>query len=101
MTKKEERVFQNWVNSYNIDYRTLPLIIHHYIEIGERAVSKITPKVIENYLHKTQKEQEEAEERGSISLITPEFVQYLLSACMGLYQIDAKVRYKIIKENLI
>ena len=100
MTKKEQRVFDNWVKSCNIDYRTLPLIIHHYLDIGERAASKITPQVVEDYRYKSFKEQEEAEARGSISLMTPDFVQYILTACMELYQIDAKVRYKIISTYL-
>lgn len=100
MTKKEQKVVDNYYNQYNIDLRTMGMIVHHYIDCGEREISSLTQDFIDEYYKKLTEEEAANSSETTISLITPDFTCYLLTACMGLYQLDRTVRYKLIKEWL-
>ena len=101
MTKEEQKVVDQYCKEYNIDHRTTSMIIHHYIDIGERQASKLSPELIEKYYAQLVKEEKEIEASGKISLITPDFTRYLLKACMGLNKLPMSIRYKFIKEHLV
>ena len=99
-SKQEQRDFHDFLDNYKIDYRTLPLIVHHYVGIGERQVEVTTQEVIDNTYQAELEREREAEERGTVLIITPEFTKYILEACVGLWRLPEKLRYKIIKEYL-
>jgi len=100
MTKEEKKIVENYYRQYNIDLRTMGMIVYHYIDCGEREMSKLTIKTIDDATLQQYDEQKAAEAEGKICLITPEFVRYLLTACMGLYKLPDGIRYKLIKEWL-
>ena len=100
MTKKEKKVMEGYCIEYHIDPRTTGMIVHHYIDCGEREISKLTLVKIDEVCDALKKQEAEAQAKGKIMLITPEFTKYILLACYGLYKIDESVRYKIIKEWL-
>ena len=98
MTKKEQLVVDQYYKDYNIDLRTMGMIVHHYIDIGERAAANITQEQIDKIYQQELVKQKQAESEGKIYMITPEFTAYLLTACMGLANLAPTIRYKIIKE---
>ena len=100
MTKQEKKIAEAYYTQYNIDLRTMVLVVHHYIDCGERQISKLTPEWIDKYYKKLVEEDKAMNEKGKVSLISPEFSCYLLKACLGLYQLEPSIRYKIIKEWL-
>lgn len=100
MSKKTRDVVEEFMRENNIDWRTTSMIAHHYIDCGEREISKLTQNWIEDYYQKLSKEEKELESEGKVSLISPEFTCYLLTTCMKLYQLDYSRRYKILKEWL-
>lgn len=92
---------EQFYNDYNIDSRTLPMIVHHYISIGEQAAASLSDEKIEKVYQNAVKEQEAIEaKKNSIYLITPEFQKYILKACQGLHKLPSDLRYAIIKKNI-
>ena len=100
MTKEELKQQDKYLADNEIDERTLPLIVHHYVSIGEQAAGRLTDEQIEQVYQKAILENAKAEEKGSTSLITPEFQRYILKACQQLHLLPTKVRYNIIKKNI-
>ena len=100
MTKKEKAVVEQFYIENNIDLRTMATIVHYYIDIGENRASKITPESIQVQYNNQLQAQKKAEAEGHNLIVTPEFVTYLLTACMKLAELDNTIRYKIIKEWL-
>lgn len=100
MTKEELRQQAKYLEENDIDERTLPLIVHHYMSIGEQAASGLTDAQIEKVYQQAVTKDMENKLNGSTSLITPEFQKYILKACQQLYLLPAKVRYNIIKKNI-
>ena len=100
MTKEELRQQTKYLEENEIDERTLPLIVHHYVSIGEQAAANLTDEQIEKVYQKAAMEAEEADKQGRTSLITPEFQRYILKACQQLYLLPPKVRNNIIKKNI-
>lgn len=98
MTKEEKRVFEQYCRDYNIDSRTLGMIGHHYLFLGEQIIATLTPEEIEETVFQEKKKQEKAEKEGKIYMIDPSFTEYLLNAVVGLYKINGTYRYKILKE---
>ena len=98
MTKEEKRVFEQYCRDYNIDSRTLGMIGHHYLFLGEQIIATLTPEEIEETVFQEKKKQEKAEAEGKIYMIDPSFTEYLLNAVAGLYKINGTYRYKILKE---
>lgn len=98
MTKQEKSVFEQYCKDYGIDSRTLGMIGHHYLFLGEQVIASLTPEDIEEAVFQEQKKQEAAEASGKIYMIDPSFTEYLLNAVVGLYKIDSAYRYKILKE---
>ena len=99
-SKQEQREYHDFLDTYKIDYRTLPLIVHHYVAIGERQAQKLTHKQIEVIYEQKKVEEEECEKNGTVLIIGADFTKYLLEACIGLWELPEKLRYKIIKEYL-
>jgi hypothetical protein len=91
---------QNYIKECEIDERTLPMIVHHYISIGEQTASKLTDERIEQVYNKCVADDQAAQARGAILAITPEFQKYILVACQKLAQLPAEARYNLIKKNL-
>lgn len=98
MTKEEKRVFEQYCKDYYIDSRTLGMIGHHYLFLGEQIIATLTPEEIEETVFQEKKKQEKAEKEGKVYMIDPSFTEYLLNAVVGLYKINGTYRYKILKE---
>lgn len=101
MTKADQVEYEKWCKDFNVDERTIRLIVNHYVELGERTVSSLTPGIIEANYNKDKREEAEAESKGCIYFITPEFTKYLLEACVGLYKLSRTARCSIIKKYLV
>ena len=96
---------QAYYKDCEIDPRTLPMIVHHYVSIGEQAAANLTDAKIQSIYEKAKREEIAIESKQipgkmSIRAVTPEFEQYILVACQKLYLLPSDVRYTIIKENL-
>lgn len=92
---------ENYYKECEIDPRTLPMIVRHYLSIGEQAAANLTDEKIEKVYERAVKEQEEIEaKKGSICIITPEFQKYILKACQQLYKSPEQAKYDIIKKNI-
>lgn len=100
MKKSLLPAYQAYIKECEIDSRTLPMIVHHYVSIGEQAAASLTDEKIESVYQKCVKEQAETETKGRITIITPEFQKYILVACQKLYRLPNEVKYAIIKENI-
>lgn len=100
MKKEEKELFEKWCRENNVDDRTLPLIVNHYLHLGENIISGIDLDDIEVMYKKEVARQKEAESRGKIYLISPDFSKYLVECCVSLYKLDSGLRYKIIAEVL-
>ncbi len=101
MTKKQIlEAQQNYRKECEIDDRTLPMIVHHYISIGEQVALNLTDEKIEKVYQSELQKQQEAEKKGSIYMITPEFQKYILVACQKLAKLEPDVRYDLIKHSL-
>lgn len=100
MKKKDKERMETFIRNCNIDPRTTGMIAHHYLDIGERQVSKLTPGIINKAVDEQREREKEAESRGAIILISSEFVRYLLETCMHLYSLSEDIRYTILKEWL-
>lgn len=92
---------ENYYKDYNIDPRTISMIVEQYIYMGEKSVKLLTDELLDAKLKELQKEEDEAKKHNSFSLITPEFNIYILRACQGLAKCDVKLRNRIIKKHLI
>lgn len=91
---------QDYYQKYDIDLRTLPIIVKHYLSIGEQAASDLDENKISKLYEKAVKREKEAEAKGEVLLVSPHFESYILTACMGLNKLPDEVKYHIIKENL-
>lgn len=102
MTKKEILAAQQqYKEKCEIDERTLPMIIHHYLSIGEQAAKNLTDEKIERvYQNESEKQKEAEAKKGTICLLTPEFQKYILFACQQLAKLEPDARYDLIKHNL-
>lgn len=102
MTKKEILAAQQqYKEKCEIDERTLPMIVHHYLSIGEQVAENLTDEKIERVYQNELKRQEEAEaKKGTVYLLTPEFQKYILVACQQLAKLEPDARYDLIKKNL-
>lgn len=102
-TSEIDRIRYKYYSENQIDARTLPLIVSHYIAIGANTWAKLTDEDIEAQ-YKRSKETDEALKKehklGLVGLVTPEFSLYMNKACKALYLLPAEVRAKIIKENV-
>ena len=101
MNKEEKKVVEEYYRDYNIDPRTISMIVHHYIDVGERTIKGLTQKDIDDIYQRELIKEKECEKKGTILLITPDFTAYLLTACRGLSLLPDPIRYKFIKENLV
>lgn len=72
-------------------------IAHHYISLGERVIQTITEEDIKKAYQDEVKKQKEAEEKGLVYMIEPDFTKFVLTACVALYKLPAEVKYDIIK----
>lgn len=100
MNKEEKAVFYKFVLDNHIDVRTINMIIHHYLSLGEQTIANLTDEDIKEAHDRNLARQQEAEKRGKVYLIDASFVSYLLESCKALYNLPDKYRYKIIKEYL-
>ena len=100
MNKKETLIVEQFYKDYHIDPRTMGMIVHHYIDIGERAAASITQDQVDRIYKEKKVEEAELEKNNQFLFMSPEFVAYLLTACSGLAKMDPNVRYKLIKETL-
>lgn len=96
MKKEETQIVNKWKRENDVDDRTLPLVVHHYITIGERAVNNLTTSIILDIYDKEVEREKEAAKEGKVLLLSPDFQKYLLTACKALYDLGAPLRYKII-----
>lgn len=100
MTKEDNKIIEEYYDQYNIGPKTIVLVVDYYIDIGERAASQITQEDIDQiYKEKVEKEKKLKTE-GKVSLLSPDFIVYLLTACVGLYKMPKSTRYKLIKKYL-
>ena len=97
MTKENRQAQLKFFKENNIDFRTIPMIVSHFISIGEQAAKSLTDKKIEQIY---QQAVEEDKQREGASLIAPEFQKYILTCCQKLAQLDRNLRLDIIKEAL-
>lgn len=97
MTKENRQAQLKFFKENNIDFRTIPMIVSHFISIGEQAAKSLTDKKIEQIY---QQAVEEDKQRKGASLIAPEFQKYILTCCQKLAQLDRNLRLDIIKEAL-
>lgn len=97
MTKQEKTAVDKFYEDYHIDPRTMGMIANHYIAVGESIWAKITPEDIQATVEDEKKKQAEAEAKGHIYMITPEFTEYLLNACLGLSKLDPFIRHAILR----
>lgn len=67
----------------------LPLIVHHFLKLGEHRCLRITEKEIEEVRKKTEHDEAAAKKRGAILLLTPEFQCYIVKACKDLAQLTS------------
>lgn len=101
MTKKEIiKAKLEFYKNNNIDTRTLPMIVNHFISIGCQRAEKINDREINKVYERLKAEEKEAKANHKIMIMTPEFQVYLLQACHSLSQLDLSVRNAIIKENI-
>lgn len=100
MKKSTQQAIEKFYKDCEIDSRTLPMIVHHYLSIGEQAASTLTKARIEEVYLKAVEEEQAATARGAVYMITPEFQKYILTACQQLYLLPADVKYAIIKLGL-
>lgn len=101
MKKSEiDRIRYGYYSENHIDARTLPLIVSHYIAVGANTWAKLTDEDIEAQYKQCKERDEKLQKEHKISLIAPEFNQYLNKACKALYLLPAEVRARIIKENI-
>ena len=84
----------------DIDTRTLPMIVNHFISIGALRAAKITNEEVNRIYEELKAEEKEAEANHKVMIMTPEFQTYLLQSCRSLSQLDSAVRNAIIKENI-
>lgn len=97
MTKENRQAQLKFFKENDIDFRTIPMIVSHFISIGEQAAKSLTDKKIEQIY---QQAVEEDKKRKGASLIAPEFQKYILACCQKLAQLDRNLRLDIIKEAL-
>lgn len=97
MTKENRQAQLKFFKENNIDFRTIPMIVSHFISIGEQAAKGLTDEKIEQIY---QQAVEEDKKRKGASLIAPEFQKYILTCCQKLAQLDRNLRLDIIKEAL-
>lgn len=99
-----KKVIQEQIDAFykkcEIDSRTIPMIVGHYLSIGEQAAKNLTDKRIKEVYDKAILEEQAAAAQGKISIITPEFQKYILTACQQLYLLPKEVKYAIIKLEL-
>lgn len=100
MKKIQKEQFEKWCRENNVDDRTLPLIISHYLSLGENTIGGVTPDDIQEMYEREMAREKEAERRGKIYMIAPDFSKYLIECCVSLYKLDSVLRYKIISEVL-
>ena len=94
-------IYQKYLKECEIDSRTLPMIVHHYVSIGEQSAAALTTEKINKIYDKCVAEQQQIEsQKGHYAVITPEFQKYILVACQKLYLLPNEVKYAIIKENI-
>lgn len=100
MKKEFLELKQKYYQECNIDERTLPMVVHHYVSIGEQAAKMLTKSQIDKIYTKSKNEERIAEQNGQIQVITPDFQVYILTACKKLSELPPELRYDIIKKNL-
>ena len=101
MTKKEIiKAKLDFCKNNNIDIRTLPLIVNHFISIGCQRAEKINDGEINKVYERLKAEEKEAEANHKVMIMTPEFQIYLIQSCRALSKLSPTVRNAIIKENL-
>lgn len=100
MKKKTKQVYEEYCKKFNIDPRTTKMIVHHYLDVGERTLKELSYEDIIEVRKREEEREKEAKVRGCIYLITPEFTEYLLKACKGLNELPEEPRYEIIAELL-
>ena len=74
------------------------LIAHHYISLGERVIETITDEDIEKAYQDEVQKQKDAEKKGLVDMVEPDFTKFVLTACVALYKLPAEVKYDIIKK---
>ena len=101
MKKDVKSKIQDFMLANNIDWRTVCIIVHHYLYLGEQVVESLTEEDVQEEYNKQVKYQQEVEKDGkTICMITPDFVKYLLDSCRAMYQLEPEIRYEFIKEYL-
>ena len=97
MTKENRQAQLKFFNENDIDFKTIPLIVSHFISIGEQAAKNLTDEKIERVY---QQAVERDKELKGAAYITPEFEKYILTCCKKLAELDRNLRLDIIKEAL-
>ena len=100
MKKEIQGIINNYYKEQEIDPRTLPMIVAHYLSIGEQAASKLTDEKIQEVYKRAVEEEEQAAAHGSTTMITPEFQRYILKACQQLALLPREAKNAIIKAGL-
>ena len=100
MKKEIQEIINNYYKEQEIDPRTLPMIVAHYLSIGEQAASKLTDEKIQEVYKRAVEEEEQAAAHGSTTMITPEFQRYILKACQQLALLPREAKNAIIKAGL-
>ena len=83
-----------------IDPRTLPLIVNHFVSIGKQAAERLTSERILEIHAKTLAEEKEAEAQGKVRMITADFESYILNGCKGLAALSHEARCRVIRQNI-
>lgn len=100
MKKEIKTKVEAFYKENGIDFVSLPIIVAHYISIGEQAASQLDPFRVEDVYRQEVAKQQEAEEEGKICIITPEFTKFILTACYHLYLLPKDVKRAILIEGL-
>ena len=100
MKKEIQGIINNYHKEQEIYPRTLPMIVAHYLSIGEQAASKLTDEKIQEVYKRAVEEEEQAAAHGSTTMITPEFQRYILKACQQLALLPREAKNAIIKAGL-
>ena len=100
MKKEIKKAVDTFYTETGIDSFYLKMVVSHYLSIGEQAAARLTPIRVEEICKAEEEKQKEAESNGKIYLVTPEFTNFLLTACYKLYLLPTEVKNALIVEAL-
>ena len=97
MTKENKKAQAKFFEENGLDFRSVPLVVSHFISIGEQAAKSLTDEKIEKIY---QKAVEDDKKKNGARFITPEFEKFILTACKNLAHLERNLMLDIIKEAL-